>query len=930
MTANRDIYRWRAARLTLAAFVVAAGMGMPKQAHAAPAVTATAVVRPPEQDRPVAPWRQLSLSLKPPADKSDAPRPKRRSKKKMKGPAEAWCPAAVHLSRAGTRLCQFWYVEPGTPLLPVFVQIRERDASKLTISGKKIAGVLRFGRRRYQGQQGGPPTVWIELGLDVAIRDGEVEGKYTWKATGSAALETAGLIGGQALSDAELQQRQGLTPGHDYPCWRNSDGSGASNDSGAPLVDSLDQARVMWVSEDNMAGSWGHAYMNHLGGYASAVVADGRLCQYYFRPTVREDSPVIGVVGGRAGAWTEEDKKRYCRAGADEVVVCVDAATGLTTWKQAFIDEGVNLTGDAKGGPFNTPCISGGRIYVQGTRGQVYCLEAETGEPIWKHDFDAEKAVLTFALQEADGVVLVGGPDRRACYALDAETGEVRWGPGPMSCSGRGGGVVGPVRWVHGGTAYFVSTLRCVEAKTGRLRWTVPGGYGGCNATVSGDYLVVLGTGQAKGPDDEYRPCLACFRMSPDKVEKVWEQTPDLTGWWASAPVIYRGHVYGSSLCYTSDNKPIHQQFCVEMATGKRLVLRERADEYCGWLAQDGRLFRPGHMTWYNADPADFRRLGDAKIPLSSEECITPTLVDGRLFFRSNGGFMTCYDLRHPKMLAGEVAALDFTIHTPDIAEGAGAEVSWRTLNAKSVRIEPEVGKVEPQGRVVVRPKQTTTYTLTAEGPGPPESREAAVTVYAFHGPLTPKGKKPGLAATFYEHEGWQLTDFLALQPIREGTVTNLVFAKVTPKQEPAPKPPTASSLLEEDEIGLPGEIPVNANDTIGSPPRSGFANSGRDLNVAGLLTGYVKAPADGLYEFIIMAGDEAALDIAGKPVAQIKGVGSGCEFQASSTGKIALKTGWYPLSVRFCHANPAHGFAVQWRLPDGDNGPIPPAMLCH
>jgi hypothetical protein len=41
------------------------------------------------------------------------------------------------------------------------------------------------------------------------------------------------------------------------------------------------------------------------------------------------------------------------------------------------------------------------------------------------------------------------------------------------------------------------------------------------------------------------------------------------------------------------------------------------------------------------------------RFPFAGEESFTPTLVDGRLFHRSNGGFLTCFDLRHRLAAAG-------------------------------------------------------------------------------------------------------------------------------------------------------------------------------------------------------------------------------------------------------------------------------------
>jgi outer membrane protein assembly factor BamB len=279
-------------------------------------------------------------------------------------------------------------------------------------------------------------------------------------------------------------------------------------------------------------------------------------------------------------------------------------------------------------------------------------LDSSTGALVWRHEFPKAKnfSPITFAVQEADGVVLVSGPYRRA-YGLDAHTGERLWGPGPMSASTRGSGTVGPVRWRYEDKWYFVSQNQCVEARTGKLCWRLP--RNGCMATISGNYLITMGRLPRGYKEGDPVPGLACYRITPEKAELVWDLGEKrITGYWSSGPVVYRGHVYGSSLLDIKDNKyglqRVDAQYCVELATGDVVGrIGARGDDYSGWLAQDGRVYRPNNMALYRAEPADFRQFDNQANPLSVHgECLTPTLVDGRLFVRCNAGFLTCLDLR--------------------------------------------------------------------------------------------------------------------------------------------------------------------------------------------------------------------------------------------------------------------------------------------
>jgi len=62
-------------------------------------------------------------------------------------------------------------------------------------------------------------------------------------------------------------------------------------------------------------------------------------------------------------------------------------------------------------------------------------------------------------------------------------------------------------------------------------------------------------------------------------------------------------------------------------------------------------------------------------------------------------------------------------------APGAEATLRWEASNAYSLTIEPDVGVVGTRGAHRVTPLVTTTYTLTATGPGSPATRTVTVTV---------------------------------------------------------------------------------------------------------------------------------------------------------------------------------------------------------
>src|SRR5262245_28215127 len=70
------------------------------------------------------------------------------------------------------------------------------------------------------------------------------------------------------------------------------------------------------------------------------------------------------------------------------------------------------------------------------------------------------------------------------------------------------------------------------------------------------------------------------------------------------------------------------------------------------------------------------------------------------------------------EQLGGSELAIQMLYATPEIRRGETAQVCFGVANAKSVTLEPQTNPVWPSHNlcVDVKPKKTTTYTLTANG----------------------------------------------------------------------------------------------------------------------------------------------------------------------------------------------------------------------
>jgi peptidoglycan-associated lipoprotein len=65
------------------------------------------------------------------------------------------------------------------------------------------------------------------------------------------------------------------------------------------------------------------------------------------------------------------------------------------------------------------------------------------------------------------------------------------------------------------------------------------------------------------------------------------------------------------------------------------------------------------------------------------------------------------------------------------VKSGDTVTLSWTSTDATDLDIEPGVGKVTPQGSTPVNPTESTTYKITATGPGGTSTSDARVTVGA-------------------------------------------------------------------------------------------------------------------------------------------------------------------------------------------------------
>jgi outer membrane protein assembly factor BamB len=198
----------------------------------------------------------------------------------------------------------------------------------------------------------------------------------------------------------------------------------------------------------------------------------------------------------------------FGRQDADEVVLCLDAASGKTLWESKYPADYVVTGPPARHpGPRSSPVVADGKVCALGVGGIFSCLDAASGKVLWRKQSTNDFLGIGYKVDTAmspivvDGrcVVAVGGPTNGAFFAFDLASGEPKWkwdGNGPAFASPAVMTVQGTKQIVTLTAKYLVG----LSLSDGKLLWQVPfEAAQGNNTTPIIDGQTVIYTGQGKG-----------------------------------------------------------------------------------------------------------------------------------------------------------------------------------------------------------------------------------------------------------------------------------------------------------------------------------------------------------------------------------------------------------------------------------------------
>lgn len=248
-----------------------------------------------------------------------------------------------------------------------------------------------------------------------------------------------------------------------------------------------------------------------------------------------------------------------------ERLFCLDAKTGEPVWKYEYE---CNYTVSFPIGPRCTPTVSGGKVYFLGTEGNLACLDAAKGTLIWSKDFKKDYGAKTalwgycgHPLVDGDKLFCIVGGEGSCVVAFHKDTGKEIW----KAITAEEQGYSAPTMIEAGGTkqllVWHATSINSLDPETGKAFWRFPLEATQYKMSImsprkDGDLLYAGGEG-AFG---------VMIKLAADKPEakELWrgKKTNGLYPM-TTTPVVEAGHMYGV-------DQTGHLR-CVKMETGERL-----------------------------------------------------------------------------------------------------------------------------------------------------------------------------------------------------------------------------------------------------------------------------------------------------------------------------------------------------------------------
>jgi outer membrane protein assembly factor BamB len=351
----------------------------------------------------------------------------------------------------------------------------------------------------------------------------------------------------------------------------------------------------------------------------------------------------FAIVGNRAFTM--------CQRGGRSLVVCLDKATGKELWTQD-VAQGYIDKQKLGAGPRSTPTYHDGKLYCLMPMGELVCLTAEDGKPVWAanqfRDTGAANPAGEFyywgvalsPLVEGDLVIVQpGGGTNNSVAAYHKDTGKLVWTTGDDPP-----GYASPLALTIAGQRQLIvptgQSVLGIEPATGAILWRYAyGNKSNVNAAspVWSDGLLCVSSAYGAGS-----AALEIMRQGAGwTVKEKWQNKKGLQALFAT-PMVVNGYMYG---CH--GDLSAFMLKCVDLQTGD-VKWAERVDKRQWLLAMDGHLLcwsETGSLKLLKMQPTKLEILAELPKLLVPKSWAAPAVADGMLYLRDQRNAI-CIDLR--------------------------------------------------------------------------------------------------------------------------------------------------------------------------------------------------------------------------------------------------------------------------------------------
>ena len=320
----------------------------------------------------------------------------------------------------------------------------------------------------------------------------------------------------------------------------------------------------------------------------------------------------------------------YSKVGENEVLQCIDAATGKQLWQSAGYPAPA-VTGPASShpGPRSSVAVAEGKAVAVGVGGDIACFDAATGKLLWRNEefkgqvpqfYTGMSPVISSGLCYAH----LGGPKTGTFIAFDLATGSVKW-----KVEGEAPPYGSPVIMTVDGTKQVVfqcqTKLVSLNLTDGKQLWELetPVGTGRVNNAASpvADGNKIYYTGLNNGVNAaEIKKTGNSFTVS-----KLWTN-PEFTTVY-NTPVVKDGFLYGIS----SQSR----LFCINASTVQTAWTDETALQNFGSIVDAGQvliaLTSNSHFVVFRPDGQKFNKV--AQMKLAETGIYAHPIVSGKRIF---------------------------------------------------------------------------------------------------------------------------------------------------------------------------------------------------------------------------------------------------------------------------------------------------------